>query len=88
MPYVSTSTFFTQRLTGATLLVFANKQDLPGALKADEIKEAQKYGIPMHHLNELQNLCQPQCQPVFIIYQLTNFVLCPITISLILVLLN
>lgn len=29
----------TQRLTGATLLVFANKQDLPGALKADEIKK-------------------------------------------------
>ncbi len=28
------------RLLGATLLVFANKQDLPGALSADEIKEA------------------------------------------------
>lgn len=28
-----------QRLLGATLLVFANKQDLPGALTAEEIKE-------------------------------------------------
>lgn len=28
-----------QRLSGATLLVFANKQDLPGALSAEEIKE-------------------------------------------------
>jgi signal recognition particle receptor subunit beta len=26
-------------LAGATLLVFANKQDLPGALCADEIKD-------------------------------------------------
>ena len=28
-----------QRLAGATLLVFANKQDLPGALSKDAIKE-------------------------------------------------
>lgn len=28
-----------QRLAGATLLIFANKQDLPGALSAEEIKE-------------------------------------------------
>ena len=28
-----------QRLAGATLLVFANKQDLPGALTSEEIKE-------------------------------------------------
>jgi len=28
-----------QRLAGATLLVFANKQDLPGALSAEDIKE-------------------------------------------------
>jgi ADP-ribosylation factor-like protein 2 len=27
------------RLAGATLLVFANKQDLPGSMTADEIKE-------------------------------------------------
>lgn len=27
-----------QRLSGATLLVFANKQDLPGALDLDGIK--------------------------------------------------
>ena len=31
--------FVFQRLAGATLLVFANKQDLPGALSAAEIKE-------------------------------------------------
>lgn len=29
-----------ERLAGATLLVFANKQDLPGSLSADDIKEA------------------------------------------------
>ncbi|XP_005063110.1 PREDICTED: ADP-ribosylation factor-like protein 2, partial [Ficedula albicollis] len=28
------------RLAGATLLVFANKQDLPGALPAGDIREA------------------------------------------------
>lgn len=28
-----------QRLAGATLLIFANKQDLPGALSPEEIKE-------------------------------------------------
>lgn len=31
--------FFYQRLAGATLLVFANKQDLPGALSKDAIRE-------------------------------------------------
>jgi signal recognition particle receptor subunit beta len=30
--------FRSQRLAGATLLVFSNKQDLPGALLAEEIK--------------------------------------------------
>ena len=29
---------FSQRLAGASLLVFANKQDLPGALTAEEIR--------------------------------------------------
>ena len=29
---------YLQRLAGATLLVFANKQDLPGAMSADEIR--------------------------------------------------
>lgn len=28
-----------QRLAGATLLVFANKQDLPGAVSAEEIRD-------------------------------------------------
>jgi len=28
-----------QRLAGATLLVFSNKQDLPGALHAEEIRD-------------------------------------------------
>jgi len=31
--------YMPQRLAGATLLVFANKQDLPGALSAEDIKE-------------------------------------------------
>jgi len=39
-----------ERLLGATLLVFANKQDLPGALTADEIKEALELdSIKTHH---------------------------------------
>lgn len=32
-------TIYFQRLAGATLLIFANKQDLPGALSSEEIKE-------------------------------------------------
>ena len=31
-----------QKLAGASLLVFANKQDLPGALSAEEIAEANR----------------------------------------------
>lgn len=39
-----------ERLSGATLLVFANKQDLPGAMTADEIKEALNLeSIETHH---------------------------------------
>jgi len=39
-----------ERLLGATLLVFANKQDLPGALKAEEIKDALDLdSIKTHH---------------------------------------
>ncbi|XP_032820867.1 ADP-ribosylation factor-like protein 2 [Petromyzon marinus] len=39
-----------ERLTGATLLVFANKQDLAGALSADNIKEALDLeAIKTHH---------------------------------------
>jgi len=34
-----------QRLAGATLLVFANKQDLPGALSAEDIKEVRVFHI-------------------------------------------
>lgn len=30
-----------KRLAGATLLIFANKQDLPGALSAEEIRQVQ-----------------------------------------------
>ncbi|XP_025891690.1 ADP-ribosylation factor-like protein 2, partial [Nothoprocta perdicaria] len=32
--------FLPQRLAGATLLILANKQDLPGALSAEAIREA------------------------------------------------
>lgn len=39
-----------ERLAGATLLVFANKQDLPGALSAESIKDAlQLESITTHH---------------------------------------
>uniref|UniRef100_A0A6B2E8Q5 ADP-ribosylation factor-like protein 2 n=1 Tax=Phlebotomus kandelakii TaxID=1109342 RepID=A0A6B2E8Q5_9DIPT len=39
-----------ERLAGATLLVLANKQDLPGALSAQEIKEIlQLENIVTHH---------------------------------------
>jgi signal recognition particle receptor subunit beta len=31
--------FLFQRLAGATLLVFSNKQDLPGALLAEELRD-------------------------------------------------
>jgi len=41
---------YQQRLAGATLLVFANKQDLPGAMSSEEIKEALDLGsIESHH---------------------------------------
>lgn len=39
-----------ERLAGATLLVFANKQDLPGAMSAEEIKAALELeNIKTHH---------------------------------------
>ncbi|XP_041099304.1 ADP-ribosylation factor-like protein 2 [Polyodon spathula] len=39
-----------ERLSGATLLVFANKQDLPGALSKDAIREALDLdSIKTHH---------------------------------------
>nr|ALS05000.1 ADP-ribosylation factor-like protein 2-like protein [Calanus sinicus] len=39
-----------ERLLGATLLVFANKQDLPGALKMEEIAQVLELDkIKMHH---------------------------------------
>ena len=39
-----------ERLLGATLLVFANKQDLPGALTAEEISNTLGlYKIKTHH---------------------------------------
>ncbi|OWF43527.1 ADP-ribosylation factor-like protein 2 [Mizuhopecten yessoensis] len=39
-----------ERLAGATLLVFANKQDLPGALSSESIKDAlQLESIETHH---------------------------------------
>ncbi|XP_073410590.1 ADP-ribosylation factor-like protein 2 isoform X2 [Dendrobates tinctorius] len=39
-----------ERLAGATLLVFANKQDLPGALSKDAIREALELdNIKTHH---------------------------------------
>lgn len=34
-----------QRLAGATLLIFANKQDLPGALSSSAIQEVRPCGL-------------------------------------------
>lgn len=39
VPNVLSSLAIFQRLAGATLLVFANKQDLPGALSKEAIRE-------------------------------------------------
>lgn len=38
-----------QRLAGATLLVFANKQDLPGALSKEAIREV-RLSINLHYM--------------------------------------
>jgi hypothetical protein len=39
-----------ERLAGASLLIFANKQDLPGALTAEQIREALSLDrIESHH---------------------------------------
>ncbi|XP_076305791.1 ADP ribosylation factor-like 2 isoform X2 [Tachypleus tridentatus] len=38
-----------ERLLGATLLIFANKQDLPGALPAEEIKDVLELDSTTHH---------------------------------------
>lgn len=39
-----------ERLSGATLLIFANKQDLPGSLSADQIRQALDLdSIKTHH---------------------------------------
>lgn len=35
-----------ERLAGATLLIMANKQDVPGALGADAIREVGREGLP------------------------------------------
>lgn len=44
-------TIYFQRLAGATLLIFANKQDLPGALSSEEIKE-------VYFKNKTKKICK------------------------------
>ena len=39
--------FSLQRLAGASLLVFANKQDLPGAMTAQEIRQVSSHSISL-----------------------------------------
>lgn len=42
--------YYLQRLAGATLLIFANKQDLPGALGIEQLKETLELDkIKTHH---------------------------------------
>lgn len=58
-----------ERLAGATLLVLANKQDLPGALSAQEIKDVSRlfsfylyvYSDQFGHL--IPALCSPPKDP-------------------------
>jgi signal recognition particle receptor subunit beta len=47
--FTSYDTCLFQRLAGATLLVFANKQDLPGALPAEKIREVH---VLMYHQHD------------------------------------
>jgi ADP-ribosylation factor-like protein 2 len=37
--------FFLQRLAGASLLVFANKQDIQGSMKEHEIRDVSCYSV-------------------------------------------
>lgn len=43
-----TCLLFPQRLAGATLLIFANKQDLPGALSSNAIQEVSGALVQVH----------------------------------------
>ena len=45
-------TIFLQRLSGASLLIFANKQDIQGSLSPDEIAKVRNL-----HLFEFQSIC-------------------------------
>lgn len=45
-----------ERLAGATLLVLANKQDLPGALSANEIKEVSNGYFHMPYITTAEGL--------------------------------
>lgn len=50
-----------QRLVGATLLVFANKQDLPGAMTSDEIEEVcVNNDLPLSNIVHICILCPYQ----------------------------
>lgn len=54
-----------QRLAGATLLVFANKQDLPGALSKEAIREV-RLSINLHYM-VIADLSS--CQITVVVYQ-------------------
>ena len=58
-----------ERLAGATLLVLANKQDLPGALSAQEIKDVsikfaivEPYIVPIVAQNRLRQTSMNTCK--------------------------
>ncbi|XP_033062898.1 ADP-ribosylation factor-like protein 2 isoform X3 [Trachypithecus francoisi] len=53
-----------ERLAGATLLIFANKQDLPGALSSNAIREASS---SQHKQSAFSMLCS--------LHELTHFIL-------------
>ena len=54
-----------ERLTGATLLIFANKQDLAGSLAATQLQKV----LPSNHFDaQAFSLCQPVHQSVIHLY--------------------
>ena len=60
--HTNRSLCYLQRLAGCTLLVFANKQDLPGALTAQEIREVSQFIVsPLSMLGSTSGLLCPHC---------------------------
>lgn len=48
-----------QRLAGATLLIFANKQDLPGAYNVEQLKEVRNILLQTHKFIDIYQIFRP-----------------------------